>query len=126
MARKYLDMLERMDEWRYNAEGYGDIWTRCGGMKLEVRKWQKRKSTHTEYRRRRVTPEKAKRDATNTAVASTWAIMFSVLRDKEGYDYNRLRRIWDETNYLADSIARKYVKIDDLIEELRENGIALA
>lgn len=47
--------------------------------------------------------EKAKRDATNTAVASTWAIMFSVLRDKEGYD-----------------------KIDDLIEELRENGIALA
>lgn len=66
--------------------------------------------------------EKAKRDATNTAVASTWAIMFSVLRDKEGYDYNRLRRIWDETNYLADSIARKYVKIDDLIEELRERG----
>lgn len=54
--------------------------------------------------------EKAKRDATNTAVASTWAIMFSVLRDKEGYDYDRLRRIWDETNYLADSIARKYVK----------------
>lgn len=53
--------------------------------------------------------EKAKRDATNTAVASTWAM-----------------RIWDETNYLADSIARKYVKIDDLIEELRENGIALA
>lgn len=40
--------------------------------------------------------EKAKRDATNTAVASTWAIMFSVLRDKEGYDYDRLRRIWDE------------------------------
>lgn len=70
--------------------------------------------------------EKAKRDATNTAVASTWAIMFSVLRDKEGYDYDRLRRIWDETNYLADSIARKYIKIDDLIEELRENGIALA
>ena len=70
--------------------------------------------------------EKAKRDATNTAVASTWAIMFSVLRDKEGYDYAKLRRIWDETNYLADSIARKYVKIDDLIEELRENGIALA
>lgn len=70
--------------------------------------------------------EKAKRDATNTAVASTWAIMFSVLQDKEGYDYDRLRRIWDETNYLADSIARKYVKIDDLIEELRENGIALA
>lgn len=70
--------------------------------------------------------EKAKRDATNTAVASTWAIMFSVLRDKEGYDYAKLRRIWDETNYLADSIARKYVKIDDLIEEVRENGIALA
>ena len=70
--------------------------------------------------------EKAKRDATNTAVASTWAIMFSVLRDKEGYDYDRLRRLWDETNYLADSIARKYVKIDDLIEELRENEITLA
>lgn len=42
------------------------------------------------------------------------------------YGNDRLRRIWDETNYLADSIARKYVKIDDLIEELRENGIALA
>lgn len=69
---------------------------------------------------------KAKREATNAAVTSTWAIMFSVLRDKEGYDYDWLRRIWDETNYLADSIARKYVKIDDLIEELRENGITLA
>lgn len=69
---------------------------------------------------------KAKREATNAAVASIWAIMFSVLRDKEGYDYDRLRRIWDEINYLADSIDKRYVKIDDLIEELRENGITLA
>lgn len=70
--------------------------------------------------------QKAKKAAQNEAVTTAWAIMFSVLRDKEGYDYDRLRRIWDETNYLADSIARKYVKIDDLIEELWENGIALA
>ena len=94
---------------------------------LEVRKWRRKKKVNP-YRipATQGDIEKAKRDATNTAVASTWAIMFSVLRDKEGYDYDRLRRIWDETNYLADSIARKYVKIDDLIEELRENGIALA
>jgi len=105
--RKYLKEINRYLIWRY---GNG-----------EEKESQPIPNTGDAGRHR-----KAKRDATNTAVASTWAIMFSVLRDKEGYDYDRLRRIWDETNYLADSIARKYVKIDDLIEELRENGIALA
>lgn len=105
--RQYLDEMRRYENWRYG-----------NGEKKKVNPYRI-PATQGDI-------EKAKRDATNTAVASTWAIMFSVLRDKEGYDYDRLRRIWDETNYLADSIARKYVKIDDLIEELWENGIALA
>jgi hypothetical protein len=69
---------------------------------------------------------KAKKEAMDIAITSAWAILFTALRDKEGFGYIRLRRVWDEVNYLSDSIGKGYVNIDDLIEELRENGIALA
>lgn len=69
---------------------------------------------------------KAKKAAMDIAINSAWAIMFTALRDKEGFGYIRLKRVWDEVNYISDSIGKGYVNIDDLIEELRENGIALA
>ena len=69
--------------------------------------------------------EKAKRQAQDIAITSAWAIFFSVLRDKEGYGYKRLRRVWDEVNYLSDSIDKGYVKLDDLVNELAEYGITL-
>lgn len=45
--------------------------------------------------------QKAKKAAQNEAVTTAWAIFFSALRDKEGFGYTRLRRVWDEVNYLA-------------------------
>lgn len=69
--------------------------------------------------------EKAKRQAQDIAITSAWAIFFSVLRDKEGYGYKRLRRVWDGVNYLSDSIDKGYVKLDDLVNELAEYGITL-
>ena len=41
--------------------------------------------------------QKAKKAAQNEAVTTAWAIFFSALRDKEGFGYTRLRRVWDET-----------------------------
>jgi hypothetical protein len=54
-----------------------------------------------------------------------WAVFFTALRDKEGYGYTRLRRVWDEVNYISDSIDKGYVKLDDLVNELAEYGITL-
>ena len=53
--------------------------------------------------------QKAKKAAQNEAVTTAWAIFFSALRDKEGFGYTRLRRVWDEVNYLADSVSKGYV-----------------
>ena len=65
-------------------------------------------------------------EAQDFAITATWAIFYTVMRDKEGYGYKRLRRVWDEVNYLSDSIAKGYVNIKDLIGELEEGGIRLA
>lgn len=44
---------------------------------------------------------------------------------KEGFGYTRLRRVWDEVNYLADSVSKGYVSIADLEKELEDYGITL-
>lgn len=69
--------------------------------------------------------EKAKRQAQEHAVATAWAVFFTALRDKEGFGYKRLRRVWDEVNYLSDSIGKGYVSLDDLVAELAEHDITL-
>lgn len=69
--------------------------------------------------------EKAKLQAQTHAINMVWAVFFSALRDKEGFGYKRLRRVWDEVNYLSDSIDKGYVKLDDLVNELAEYGITL-
>ena len=69
--------------------------------------------------------EKAKRQAQTHAINMVWAVFFTALRDKEGYGYTRLRRVWDEVNYISDSIDKGYVKLDDLVNELAEYGITL-
>ena len=68
---------------------------------------------------------KAEKHATRDAVAAYGAIMLTALRDKEGFDYERLRRVWDESEYLADSIIKGYVDVLDLMDELKDNGIIL-
>ncbi len=69
--------------------------------------------------------EKAKRQAQTHAINMVWAVFFTALRDKEGFGYTRLRRVWDEVNYISDSIAKGYVKLDDLVNELAKYGITL-
>lgn len=69
--------------------------------------------------------EKAKQQAQTHAINMVWAVFFTALRDKEGFGYKRLRRVWDEVNYLSDSIDKGYVKLDDLVNELAEYGITL-
>lgn len=68
---------------------------------------------------------KAKKEAMNIAITSAWAILFTALRDKEGFGYVRLRRVWDEVNYISDSIGKGYIDIDDLVNELKEHDITL-
>ena len=36
-----------------------------------------------------------------------------------------IRRVWDEVNYLADSVSKGYVSIADLEKELEDYGITL-
>lgn len=69
--------------------------------------------------------EKAKRQAQTHAINMVWAVFFTALRDKERSGYKRLRRVWDEVNYISDSIDKGYVKLDDLVNELAEYGITL-
>ena len=69
--------------------------------------------------------EKAKRQAQTHAINMVWAVFFTALRDKEGFGYTQLRRVWDEVNYISDSIDKGYVKLDDLVNELAEYGITL-
>lgn len=70
--------------------------------------------------------KKAKKEATDNAVTFCWAILFTVMRDKEGWGEKRLRRLWREVNALSDSIDRGYVSIPDLVDTLkREGGIEL-
>ena len=68
---------------------------------------------------------KAKKETMDIAITSAWAILFTALRDKEGFGYVRLRRVWDEVNYISDSIDKGYIDIDDLVNELKEHDITL-
>lgn len=64
--------------------------------------------------------DKAKRDATDEAVRIAWSILFMVLSDKEGYELEDLRRVWDEVNDLSDSIAKGYCTVTDIRQILKE------
>lgn len=68
---------------------------------------------------------KAKKEAENEAIRIAWAIMFTCLRDKEGWGMVRLRRLWGEIENLSDSIVKGYVTITDLMTVLEEDGIML-
>ena len=69
---------------------------------------------------------RAKRQAKEEAINDTWAIFFTVMRDKEGYGVKRLVRLWDRVNELSDSIIKGYVSVEDLKKTLAdEAGITL-
>lgn len=64
--------------------------------------------------------KKAKQQAQDIAVELAWSIFFTVLADKEGYELEDLRRVWNEVNDLSDSIAKGYCTVRDLRSILRE------
>ena len=69
---------------------------------------------------------KLKAEAKSQGVIEAFVIFFSALRDKEGFDPARLRRVLDEMNGYADSIRNGYVTIQDLHTALKEEaGIEL-
>lgn len=69
---------------------------------------------------------KLKAEAKSQCVMEAFVIFFSALRDKEGFDRERLRRVLDEMNGYADSIRNGYVTIQDLHAALKEEaGIEL-
>ena len=47
---------------------------------------------------------RAKKDATTNAIHYVWSLFFTVLRDKEGYDIEGLKRVWAEVEDLTDSV----------------------
>ena len=65
---------------------------------------------------------KAKDIAEKEAVRIAYAIMFTVLRDKEDFDVSRLDRVWQEINELSDSVVRGYVGVKDLLWVLKEEA----
>lgn len=70
---------------------------------------------------------RAKAEAQDTAIRAAWSIFFSVLRDKEGYTLDDLRRCWGEVEDLSDSIAKGYCTVADLREILElEEGVVLS
>lgn len=70
---------------------------------------------------------RAKRKAQDNALKAAWSIFFTVLRDKEGYTLDDLRRTWGEVEDLSDSIAKGYCTVADLREILRiEEGVRLS
>lgn len=64
--------------------------------------------------------ERAKREAQEVAVKLAWSIFFTVLRDKEGYELDDLRRVWNEVEDLSDSIAGGYCTVADLRDVLKQ------
>lgn len=70
--------------------------------------------------------KKAKKMAQAEAVTIAIAIIFTVMRDKEGWGVKRLQRLWREVNDLSDSVAQGYVTVSDLLTVLEEEaGIIL-
>ena len=90
----------------------------------------KKKKKRTNPNRQPVTMaevKRAKADAEDCALRAAWSIFFTVLRDKEGYTLEDLRRAWKEVEDLSDSIAKGYCTIADLREILKlEEGVCLA
>lgn len=64
--------------------------------------------------------KRAKDQAQNDAVNLAMVIFLTVLVDKQGYDKEHIREVWNEVNSLSDSIAQGYVSFTDLRKVLDE------
>lgn len=66
--------------------------------------------------------EKARKSARDEAVGYALAMFLTVMRDREGYGAQRLKRVWDGIQDLSDSVARGYVNLDDLVTALKDEA----
>ena len=64
--------------------------------------------------------QRAKQKGREEAIKLAWSILFTVLRDKEGYDLEALQRVWKEVDDLSDSIAKGYCTVTDLRDVLKQ------
>ena len=64
--------------------------------------------------------QRAKQKGQEEAVKLAWSILFTVLRDKEGYDLEGLQRVWKEVDDLSDSIAKGYCTVRGLRDCLKQ------
>ena len=74
---------------------------------------------------RKVNPQRRPKpdtDGVRKAVSSTQAIFFTVLRDKEGYDKEKLADFWENVNKLSEEIIEGRVSVSDLKRVLREEA----
>ena len=62
--------------------------------------------------------KRAKSKSQDEALYLSMAIFLTVLVDKEGYNNERLKKVWAEVNNLSDSISKGYVKFNDLRQVL--------
>lgn len=70
--------------------------------------------------------ERAKKKAMEQSCKYAWAIMFTVLMDKENATPEILQRVWSEVDSLSEEVAEGRVSIADLIYTLKEeSGIYL-
>ena len=66
--------------------------------------------------------KKAAKSGVEEAVSATQAIFFTVLRDNEGYDNERLADFWRAVKDLSEGIIEGYVSISDLKHVLKEEA----
>ena len=64
--------------------------------------------------------KKAAKSGVEGSVSTTQGIFFSVLRDKEGFDKERLQDFWANVRKLSDEIVEGRVSVADLRLVLRE------
>lgn len=68
---------------------------------------------------------RVKQGAVSEAINYVWSLFFTVLRDKEGYTIDDLKRVWAEIEDLSDSVIKGYCTIADLKTVLREEAGAV-
>lgn len=54
------------------------------------------------------------------AIQQCMAIIFNVLVDKHNYSVEQLQELWNEVNYLSDSIDKGYVNVSDILYMLKQ------
>lgn len=63
-----------------------------------------------------------KKEAADAAVRYALVLFLNVMRDTEGYGVKRLKRVYEAIEYLADSVSRGYVKLQDLEQVLKDEA----